>query len=173
MRLLDKICREPESIIRYSRTMDLIAMHFMDSNNVPLSQADVGVRARLLQFYGNHAVVSGNPQYRLTVELLQSLSDDISSLQERSVINMMDAFIKIAQTDHRTLKQKSQDVAIQLHNLVNEMAQRNADLVDIHFLISYLGRFVQVPYFSERRNNLGTNHLADLLRDKLEDPEIA
>ena len=53
------------------------------------------------------------------------------------------------------------------------MAQRNADLVDIHFLISYLGRFVQVPYFSERRNNLGTNHLADLLRDKLEDPEIA
>ena len=95
----------------------------------------------------------------------------MSSLQERSVINMMDAFIKISQTDHRTLKQKTQNVALQLHNLVNEMAQRNADLVDIHFLISYLGRFVQVPFFNDRRNNLGPNHLANLLRDKLEDPE--
>ena len=70
MRLLDKISREPDLIIRYSRTMDLVAMHFMDSNNVPLNQADIGVRARLLQFYASHALYSGNPQYRLTVELL-------------------------------------------------------------------------------------------------------
>ena len=96
----------------------------------------------------------------------------MSSLHERSVINMMDAFIKLSSTDHRTLKQKSQNVALQLHNLVNEMAQRNADLVDIQFLVSYLGRFVQIPWFNDRRNNLGTNHLADLLRNKLEDPEI-
>ena len=48
MRLLDKISRDPDMIIRYGRTMDLVAMHFMDSNNVPLNQADIGVRARLL-----------------------------------------------------------------------------------------------------------------------------
>ena len=48
MRMLDKICREPDLIIRFSRTMEMMARHFTDSSNVPLSQADIGVRARLL-----------------------------------------------------------------------------------------------------------------------------
>lgn len=96
MRLLDKICREPELIVRFGRTMDLLSVHFSRTSNVPISQADIGVRARLLQFYSLQALHGGNAQYNLTMELLQSLSDDISSLQERQVINMMDAFITLS-----------------------------------------------------------------------------
>ena len=44
---------------------------------------------------------------------------------------MMDSFITLSQIDHRTIKSKAQSVALQLNQLVNEMATRNADLVDI------------------------------------------
>lgn len=80
---------------------------------------------------------------------------------------MMDSFITLSQIDHRTIKSKAQSVALQLNQLVNEMATRNADLVDIQFLISYLGRLVQVPYLSTEKQ-VKESELGKLLAEKLE-----
>ena len=80
---------------------------------------------------------------------------------------MMDSFITLSQIDHRTIKSKAQSVAFQLNQLVNEMATRNADLVDIQFLISYLGRLVQVPYLVTEKQ-IRENELGKLLAEKLD-----
>ena len=60
MRVLDKICRDPDLIVKHGRTMDLLSSHFSHSSNVPISQSDIGVRARLLQFYSLQALHGGN-----------------------------------------------------------------------------------------------------------------
>lgn len=52
------------------------------------------------------------------------------------------------------------------------MAQRNADLVDIQFLISYLGRFVQISYLIGDSKDIGRG-MVDLLSSKLDDEESA
>ena len=85
---------------------------------------------------------------------------------------MMDAFITISQIDHRTIKSKAQSVAVQLNQLVNEMATRNADLVDIQFLISYLGRLVHIPYLVSEKL-VRESELGKLLQEKLENESEA
>ena len=85
---------------------------------------------------------------------------------------MMDAFITLSQIDHRTIQNKAQSVANQLNELVNEMASRNADLVDIQFLISYLGRLVQIPYLVNDKK-IKDSELGKLLQEKLENESEA
>ena len=52
------------------------------------------------------------------------------------------------------------------------MASRNADLVDIQFLISYLGRLVQIPYLINDKQ-VKESELGKLLQEKLENESEA
>ena len=52
------------------------------------------------------------------------------------------------------------------------MASRNADLVDIQFLVSYLGRLVQMPYLMNDKK-VKESGLGKLLQEKLENESEA
>lgn len=54
----------------------------------------------------------------------------------------MDAFVTVEKDINIRVKPVARDLAINLHKLVSEMANRNAELVDVQFLISYLRRYI-------------------------------
>ena len=56
MRVLDKITRTDDSMMRYSRTLDLLAYHFDNNTSVSINQLEIATRARLLLIYATHAV---------------------------------------------------------------------------------------------------------------------
>jgi hypothetical protein len=131
-----------------------------------MSQLETTTRARLLAIYARHAQ-NGYPKSRLISALLKSLEEDLASLQERSVIDMMQAFVHLEGTNR---SREANRVAVQLHKLVDEMAKRNAELVDIQFLISYLSRFVNIRILMKEKDN---RSMVELLKSKFEDPEMA
>jgi len=166
MRVLNKLTRNDDNWVKNSRTLDLIAFHFERDMNMQMTQLETTTRARLLAIYARHAE-NGYPKSRLISALLKSLEDDLASLQERSVIDMMQSFVHLEGTNR---SREANKVAVQLHKLVDEMAKRNAELVDIQFLISYLSRFVNIRVLSRDKEN---RSMVELLKSKFEDPELA
>ena len=95
IRMLEKISRDEELALRYGKTLDMMANHINNNSSISLNQVEAGTRAKLLAVYANHAFNGGNKQDYLITQLLASLKEDLASLQERSVISMLSAFIQL------------------------------------------------------------------------------
>ena len=80
MRMLDKIIRNEDSMLRHGRTLDQVASHFDNNSSISINQLEIATRARLLGIYATHAANGGNQQARLVQQLLNSIKEDLPSL---------------------------------------------------------------------------------------------
>ena len=77
---------------------------------------------------------------KLTLKLIDSINNDISSLEERPVIDLMKALSKLLTQQHLqpNVQGQARDLFKRVHNVVSDMAIENQDLVDTNFIIDYL-----------------------------------
>ena len=72
-------------------------------------------------------------------KLLDSIQYDISSLEERPVVELMNALTKVMTSDMRmSLIRNAEELFSMVHTIVTEMAVNNTDLVDSNFIMDYL-----------------------------------
>ena len=73
------------------------------------------------------------------MKLLNSIEGDMSQLEERSVLNLMDALRKVhALSVSPLITRTSANHISSLHKIVCEMASENEELVDGKFCLEYL-----------------------------------
>ena len=75
----------------------------------------------------------------LISQLIGSIKNDISSLEERPVVDLVDALTKIiAQDASPKVTAEARQLLGRVHGVVSDMAVENADLVDTSFIMDYL-----------------------------------
>ena len=70
-------------------------------------------------------------------QLIESINGDISLLEERTVISLINSLTKIASQNNK-LVGKSIDLVRRVHQVVATMAIENEGLVDTNFVFEYL-----------------------------------
>jgi len=73
----------------------------------------------------------------LMEQLIESINGDISLLEERTVISLINSLTKIASQNNK-LVGKSIDLVRRVHQVVATMAIENEGLVDTNFVFEYL-----------------------------------
>ena len=88
---------------------------------------------------------------RLLDKLLLSIDNDIRSLEERPVIQLMATLSNLSGQNLRgSTRRALNNLFVKLHTVVSQMASENADLVDSNFVLDYL--FTTQNLFTNRRS---------------------
>jgi len=109
----------------------------------------------------------GQESFGLIKDLLESINDDISSLEERPVVELMQALTKIIALNPRNdVMQTATYLYKRVHDVVSDMAVENADLVDLNFIMDYLN---SINVMQRRLDKDKTEAFVDMFRNKCKD----
>ena len=115
-----------------------------DESQVDLTNINVRMRVMILNRlaeiskFANPFVMQDTQ--KLILKLIDSINNDISSLEERPVIDLMKALSKMLTQQHLQagVQAQARELFKRVHNVVSDMAIENQDLVDTNFIIDYL-----------------------------------
>ena len=129
-RLLEFVTDSSTFINRTHKTQEELIKVFSDPNQVDLANINVRMRGLVLAKLTNIVKQIGGPaQVRkecenLMDQLIDSINGDISSLEERAVIDLMNTLSTIIGTESK-LSRKSVELSRRVHNVVTDMAVEN------------------------------------------------
>jgi len=104
------------------------------------------------------------------MKLLHSIEGDLSQLEERTVLDLMDVLRKVHSTRlSLAVTEKSASLIENLHNIVCDMASENMELVDGNFALNYLNRICHID--SDLLDQDKVKVFVDIFRMKANDPD--
>ena len=105
---------------------------------------------------------------KLMQQIIMSIGEDISSLDERPVINLVNTLTKILaqKIDNNQLNKETINLMQSVHNVVSDMAVENSDLVETEFVINYMN---SISSIKRRLNKDKTESFIDMFRGKCQD----
>ena len=105
---------------------------------------------------------------KLIQQIIMSIGEDISALDERPVINLVNSLTKILaqKLDNNQLNRETINLMQSVHNVVSDMAVENSDLVETEFVINYMNSIASIR---RRLNKDKTESFIDMFRGKCQD----
>lgn len=142
-KMLTHLTSNPNILAFTQKEQNMLIKVLMDQDQVDLPRITVRMRNNILgkvlemAKYPSHSVARNAD--RLIKDLMRSIGQDISSLEERPVVDLMNNLVK---SDGLNLRPDVRAAARNLFNEVNDtvtnMAVQNAELVDLVFMMDYL-----------------------------------
>ena len=146
-----------------SETQAAILAVLRDSNQIDMEHLNVRSRNRFLEKLVKIAVLPNNRNQRnatqIIEKILQSIEQDISSLEEQTVVFLMNNLSQMIGSN--LTGNTASNLFKTVHNVVCEMAVENADLVDSQFVVDYLNSIRHRRYILSRDK---TDAFVDLMR---------
>lgn len=104
-------------------------------------------------------------------QIIMSIGEDISALDERPVINLVNSLTKILaqKIDNNQLNRETINLMQSVHNVVSDMAVENSDLVETEFVINYMNSIASIR---RRLNKDKTESFIDMFRGKCQDEQV-
>lgn len=100
------------------------------------------------------------------LKLIDSIKNDISSLEERPVVDLVNALTKlISQRQRGKVASEALQLFSRVHSVVSDMAVENADLVDTNFIMDYLNSISTIQK-RRRLDQEKTDSFLDMFRKK-------
>ena len=108
---------------------------------------------------------------KLIQQIIMSIGEDISALDERPVINLVNSLTKILaqKLDNNQLNRETINLMQSVHNVVSDMAVENSDLVETEFVINYMNSIASIR---RRLNKDKTESFIDMFRGKCQDEQV-
>ena len=104
-------------------------------------------------------------------QMITSIGEDISALDERPVITLVNTLVKIIsqRIENGPLNRETVNLLQSVHNVVSDMAVENSDLVETQFVISYMHTIASIR---NRLNRDKTEAFIDMFRGKCQDEQV-
>lgn len=108
---------------------------------------------------------------KLIQQIIMSIGEDISALDERPVINLVNSLTKILaqKLENNQLNRETINLMQSVHNVVSDMAVENSDLVETEFVINYMNSIASIR---RRLNKDKTESFIDMFRGKCQDEQV-
>ena len=174
-----KVLTEQKTVLHWATREQQALINVMsDQYQFDMELANVRMRINMLACLSNitkHIYtgnILNNSCQTLMIKLLDSITDDLSSLDERPVLELVNTLIILLSQHNRPQMQKDSVTLLNiLHDKVCVMAIENSQLVDISFLLKYL-QTIRFIVKTKQLDSEKTQSLIDVLRDKVQEPTV-